>query len=51
MCEGVPGCVQVCMGVRWVGAGVGESVQGCTGVRDCARVCIDLHRDTHACVG
>ena len=59
--HGCTGCVRVCMGVQWEGAGVGESmrvcggVHGCarvcTGVRDCARVCIDLHWGTHVCVG
>ena len=51
VCAGVPsvcgyawvfgGCVRVCMGVRWVGAGV----------RDHVRVYVDLHGGRHAWVG
>ena len=51
VCAGVRRCVRVCTGVWWVGAGVGECARVCTGVGDCAWVCVDLHRGTHACVG
>ena len=39
---GVPRCVWVCIGVQWVGAGVGGSVRVCTGVRGCVQVCVGV---------
>ena len=33
---GVPGCVRVCMGVWWMGEGVGECARVCVIVRGCA---------------
>ena len=38
--HGCTGCVRVCMGVQWEGAGVGESMRVCGGVHGCAQVCV-----------
>ena len=54
MCAGVPGCAQVCLGVRRcerVCGGVPGCARVCTSVRGCAWVCAGVYGCAQLCVG